>query len=100
MGRLTQRDGLGPAAPHIFDRLLLATARRHAHSWYPVIPQCVPWCPDRNQSAAGRSRPRREAPDEDSTRTDGPVARTGAAVRRLGVGAGRIWTCCGVMPRG
>ena len=30
----------------------------------------------------------------------GPVARTGAAVRNLCVGAGRIWTWCGVMPRG
>ncbi len=30
----------------------------------------------------------------------GPVARTGAAVRDLCVGAGRIWTWCGVMPRG
>jgi hypothetical protein len=80
---LTQRDGLGPAATRIFDGSLLITAPPTlCVLWYPVIPKCVPWCPDRNPSvpgrsrcnamssypaAEGRSRPCRPAPDRGSS---------------------------------
>jgi hypothetical protein len=48
--RLTQRDGLRPAATRIFDgSLLIAASPTLCALWYLVIPKCVPCCPDRNR---------------------------------------------------
>lgn len=41
----------------LFDKSLLITAPPTlCVLWYPVIPKCVFWCPDRNPSAPGRSQ--------------------------------------------